>query len=165
MDYEQEKKKGKFAILSSIGEFGFGILMLMLSSSEKDSWEYYLSSSHRSEVDMVVMLGWLSIIVGVVELVYGVIVMSAAGEQQSTSGASEEKPEGTIEWIGGEIIAKEWDPNHHQVEWITMRQKNGVAVRMWHYIADNAVYNVGDQGLIRAEDRLITEFISNEHVM
>lgn len=154
----------RIALFSGIGELLAGVYCIMLGSSQKDSWEYYLSSSRRDDVDMVVMIGWLFIIAAAAELIYAVVAMSANGEQHAVSETTEAQQEEVIEWIEGEIIEKDWDPNHHQIEWIRMKQKNGLTVKLWHYIADDAEYKVGDRGLVRAKDRLITEFISSEHV-
>lgn len=164
MDNEKQKKGGKLSIFTGIGDLLLGFFLLMLASGEKDSWEYYWSSSHRSDVDIASMIGWLFVIAGVASLIYGVIALSEANKAQTDEGEQIEKSAENIEWIEGEIIDKEWNPSQHQVEWIVLRQKNGHTVRLWHYIADDKSYKIGDCGLIRAQDRLITEFVPNEMV-
>ena len=164
MDKEQQQKKGRAFVISGVAGLILGGLLMAMVGPQKDTWEYYLSSSHRSAVDMGVMLSWILIIWSAVELVCGLVIMSS-GNAQPAVQEPEKQPEENIEWIEGEIVNRDWDPDHHQVEWITVRQKNGVSVRLWHYISDDKVYRVGDCGLVRAKDRLITEFISSEHVM
>ena len=163
MNRDEQKRKGKLAICSSVGELGLGAFMLMLSAIGKDSWEYYLSSSYRSSADLIGILGWLGIIAGVAQLIYGIIVVSSADEEQSESENAEKKEENVVS-IEGEFVNKEWDPEHHQVEWITVRQRNGLTIRMWHYLADDIVYKTGQRGKFCVKDRLITEFVSSESV-
>ena len=68
-------------------------------------------------------------------------------EENSGADTDQKKEkEERIDWIEGEIVDKEWNPDNHQVEWIVLRQKNGLTVRLWHYIADDKVYKVGDSG-------------------
>lgn len=165
MDNEKQKNSGKLSVFSGIGDLLIGFYLVMLASGEKDGWEYYWSSSHRSDVDMASLIGWLFIIAGVASLAYGMIALSSTNDGQSGTDTQKEKPADTIEWIEGEIIDKEWNPSQHQVEWIVLRQKNGLTVRLWHYIADDKVYKVGDRGLVRAQDRMLTEFVSSEDVM
>ena len=76
MDNEKQKKGGKLSIFTGIGDLLLGFFLLMLASGEKDSWEYYWSSSHRSDVDIASMIGWLFVIAGVASLIYGVIALS-----------------------------------------------------------------------------------------
>ena len=161
------RKRGKFCIWLSVPDFILAFIMLSLASSEKDSWEYYLSSSHRSDVDMVSMLGILFLIAGVVELIYGFVLLSTADEVQSAGVESgikgpvlqqaNENP-----WVDGEIVKKEWNHDQHQIEWIVIKKKNGAPARFWHYTTDGVVYTVGDTGRAMVKDGQITEFISNK---
>lgn len=162
MDKEQQKKRGKFAIISGIGELFFGALMMILASGEKETWEYYLSSSRRSDVDMVTMLGWLFIIAGIAELVYGVIAMSVNEEPQTGNTITAE--ESSVEWFEGELVDRMWDDKNPRVEWFILKQRSGVTIKLWHNISDNQTYKVGLSGMVRSVDRQITEFISSENV-
>ena len=167
MDNEKKMKKAKYYLISGTATILLGLVLLMMVSGQKDTWDYYLSSSHRDAVDMGSLWSWILVLWGGLELGIGAILYA----DKSSSGSDQQGPQQPvqeaqhIDWIEGEIIEKEWDPRHHEVEWITMRQKNGLAVRLWHYISDDKAYKIGDSGLVRAQDRLITEFISSENVM
>lgn len=160
-------KKGRNAIIFSLIDFLGGIIMLSIASSGKDSLEYYWSSSYRSNVDTCSTIGLLFIVAGVVELIYGLFVMSTGEEKPSgcESGIKgpvippENADPGKVE---GEIVKKEWDYERHQIEWIVMKKKNGANARLWHYNTDGAVYTVGDVGCAIVKDGQITEFISNK---
>ena len=160
------RKKGKFNIWLSIPDFILGFIMLSLASSEKDSLEYYWSSSHRSNVDMVSILAILFIIAGAAELIYGLVLLSTADGAQSVGGDSGMgEPllqQNTDPWVDGEIIKKEWNHDQHQIEWIVIQKKNGAPARFWHYTTDGVVYTVGDTGRAMVKDGRITEFISNK---
>ena len=161
MDKANQKQKGKLEICKGIGECGLGAFMLFLASVGKDSWEYYIDSDRQAIVDIASIFGWLGLFLGIIGIVYGVILLCVE-DTQSASVKSEEKEE-RIDWFEGEIVDKEWNPERHQVEWITLRQRNGLTIRLWHYIADDKVYKIGDRGRVRAKDRLIAEFIPSEY--
>ena len=154
------RKKGKFNIWLSIPDFILGFIMLSLASSEKDSWEYYLSSSHRSDVDMVSMLAVLFIIAGAAELIYGLVLLSSADETQTALSGSVKKGE-VIELIEGEVIKKELD-TENLTEWVTFRQKNGNMLRVYHELSDHTSYKVGDRGIVKTNDRKIVQYIPDQ---
>lgn len=165
MDNEKRAKKEKYYLISGVSTFLLGLILLLVFSGMKDSWEYYLSSSHQQSVDMGCIWAWILIIWGAIELWIGGFLYAQNGASESERPASS-KPEKTVEridWIEGEIVQKEWDPEHHQVEWITVRQKNGLTIRAWHYIADDRIYKVGERGRVCVKDRLITEFVPAEN--
>lgn len=160
MDAEQQKNKGKLAIFQGIGELGFGLLMMFFSAVGKESWEYYVYSDRKTLVSMVTLLAWCGIGMGIVNLVYGFLLMVAADEQQVNEVSDVKKEEPTIEYVDGEIVDKEWSSNQPQIEWIVLRQKNGVTIRAQHNIADNAEYRLGDFGRASIRDKAIIEFVS-----
>lgn len=166
MDKEKQAKKMKYYIISGVTTTLLGFIFFMVASGMKDTWEYYVSSDYQKGVDMMSVFAWIFIIWGGVELSIGGLLYAKNDLPESVQPvlSKAKEQEERIEWIEGEIIDKEWNPDQHQVEWITLRQKNGLTVRLWHYIADDKVYKVGDSGLARAKDRLITEFVSGEYV-
>ena len=164
MDYETQNRKGKFAIWSGVGWLLVGFFMLALASGEKESLEYYWSSSHRSNVDMVTMLGVLAIVAGAAELIYGIVLRSAADGAQSVSAApATNSNAGNVpELIEGEVIKKELD-TENLIEWVTFRQKNGNMIRVYHELSDHVTYNAGDRGIVRTKDQKIVKYIPDEN--
>lgn len=158
---------GRISLFSGLLQVFLGAMFVMSMSGQNDTWKYYISSSHRDNVDTASMIGWLIILAGVVELIYGIIVM-AAGEQTSASdeysvGYRGETVE-MIEWIEGEIVRKEWDPAQHQLEWFIVLKDDGSTAKIWRHTSNSVVCKVGDRGLIRTREGQITEFISSENV-
>ncbi|MBE6951594.1 MAG: hypothetical protein E7451_09700 [Ruminococcaceae bacterium] len=148
---------GRISLFSGLFQIFFGAMLVMSMSGQKDSWNYYLSSSHRSNIDTGSMIGWLIILAGVVELIYGIIVMFA-GEQAWSSNVYEDATAEDIEWIEGEIVKKEWDPTQHHLEWYTVKKKDGSTTKIWKHVSNPVVCKVGDCGRIRVADGQITEF-------
>lgn len=154
---------GKSSLFLGLFQILCGFILVMMVSGEKDSWEYYMSSSHRSSVDTGSMIGWLIVLAGVVELVYGLIVMSATDNVQPDAVASEKDEEITIDWVEGEIVKKEWNPEEPQIEWLVVQRSNGSVTKVWRHTSNPVVYKVGDRGLFRIEERRITEFVQSEN--
>lgn len=163
MNYEQQKRKGRFAMWSSAGEFIFGLILLSVAEQGKDTWEYYYSSSQRSNVELCTLLGWLGIIAGIAELIYGFILLSTADDSQGGNTTTGTPPQGMEETFVGEVVKKECN-FEHQVEWITFRQKNGNQLRCYHKLSDNTVYQAGERGKVRTKDREIVEFICENNL-
>lgn len=163
MDNEKQRREKMLKLSQAMGKAGFGVLMLFLAAVGKDSWEYYVSSDRRALVGIITILGLAAIVLGFLDWI-NAITMKWNEENSGADTDQKKEKEERIDWIEGEIVDKEWNPDNHQVEWIVLRQKNGLTVRLWHYIADDKVYKVGDSGLARAKDRLITEFVSGEYV-
>lgn len=160
------KNKGKTSLYMGVFQILCGFILVAMISGEKESWKYYISSSHRSNVDTGSMIGWLIVIAGVAELIYGLVALYTADEVNSAGSESAGKEPVISQvpdpWVDGEIIKKEWDHERHQIEWIVIKKKNGAPARFWHYTTDGCVYTIGDTGRAMVKDGKITEFISNK---
>ncbi len=163
MDIEKRRKNAQIFIGLGVATILFGAVLLMVSSGAKDSVEYHWSSSRRSEVDTAITMCWLLIISGIADVVIYSLTLNELQDTTETEKTEKTQEESSVAWFEGEIVQKEWDPEHHQVEWITVRQKNGLTIRVWHYIADDRIYKVGDRGRVCVKDRLVTEFVPAEN--
>ena len=158
------KNKGKTSLYMGLFQILCGFILVAMISGEKESWKYYLSSSHRSNVDTGAMIGWLIVIAGVAELIYGIVAMSAGEQETVAESKSGGYPGGAAkmnEWLEGEITKKEWDPAQHQVEWYIVKKQDGSTVKIWRHVSNPVVCKVGDRGRIRVAEGQITEFIAN----
>ena len=165
MDIEKRKKNAQIFIGLGVATIVLGAVLLMVSSGAKDSVEYYWSSSRRSEVDNAIMMCWLLIISGVVDVVIHLLTLNELQGTTETEHTEKKQEESTVEWIEGEFVDREWDDKNPRVEWFVLRQKNGLTVRLWHNIADDQTYKIGMNGMVRSVDRQITEFIPSEQVL
>lgn len=163
MDNEKRMKKVKYYLISGTATLLLGLILVMVLSEQKDTWEYYLSSSRRDSVDMGSLLAWLLVFWGGLELGLGAILYSDSGSA-GTDQTKTDPEQARVDWIEGEFVDREWDDKNPRVEWFVLRQENGLTVRLWHNIADDQAYKIGMKGLVRSVDRQITEFIPGDQV-
>lgn len=161
MNHEEQERKAKLAMWSSIGEFLFGVFMLIMAETGKDSYKYYWSSDYKGMIELASFLGWLGIIVGVAELIYSITLKSAAEQTQQGSTLESTKKGVVTELIEGEVVKKECNAEL-QLEWITFRQKNGNMLRVYHELSDHTSYKVGDRGIVKTNDRKIVQYIPDQ---
>lgn len=167
MDNEQRRGIARSNLILGTCMAIAGLFCLMLVSGQKDTYSYYLSSSHRSKIDMLTLLSWGMLLFGGFDVASGLIILNSldsAAVSDVKEASMSETSDTSIECYEGEITKKEWDPSHSQIEWIHLKQRNGAVVRLQHNISDNVSYKIGVRYEVHVQEHVIVENVSRDNV-
>ena len=76
MSFEQQKKKGTRALIGAGLVILVALFFLGLAGEMKDSWEYKWDDDVQNNVTMLSVLGWSAMICGVVDMIYGIVLIT-----------------------------------------------------------------------------------------